>query len=260
MSAVVETMQELGGHEDFLLAHELCRFAPRTVMLRFEAVTIGPGIEHHALLRVELGKDRLQLVVETALVAVAPKDDRGMIDVAGNHFFDDLRTDDGLMGPVPARLFALYIEAQRVAGIQELWVGRIVREAHGVHVHRLDEPDILYILGLRQRAARLRAEGMAVDALHDYLLPVDEDTILGVAGIAMAILNGAETEALTLYVEGLALAVFQREDGSIEVRRLGSPEPGVLHHKVNLSLVAGNGRGGTGSYFLASRIDEIDDY
>ena len=56
-------------------------------MLCLEAVTVGPGIEHDALLGVELRKHRLQFIVETALVAVAPEDNRRMVHVSCHHFF-----------------------------------------------------------------------------------------------------------------------------------------------------------------------------
>ena len=223
MAAVVETVQKLGGHEDFLLSHILCRLAPRAVVLRLETVAVGPGVEDHALLRVKLLEDRLQFVVEAALVAVAPEDDAGMVDVAGDHLLDELRAGDGLVCPVPARQLALHVETQRVAGIEELRVGGVVAEAHGVHVHRLDELHVLDVLCLRQCAATLRAEGVAVHTLHDDLLPVDEDTVAQVAFKAVAVLDGAEAEALSLRVEGLALRVFKGEYGGVEIGLLGVP-------------------------------------
>ena len=52
VSTVVQSVQELGGHENFLLTHILRRFAPRTIVLGLKAVAVGPRVEHHALLRV----------------------------------------------------------------------------------------------------------------------------------------------------------------------------------------------------------------
>ena len=80
-------------------------------MLGLKAVAVGPRVEHDALLRVELREDRLQLVVEAALVAVAPEDDAGVVDVARHHLLSYLRANDGLVGIVPARLLALHIKA-----------------------------------------------------------------------------------------------------------------------------------------------------
>ena len=59
MASVVKTVQELGGHENFLLPHIFSRLAPRAVMLGLETIAVGPGIEHHPLLRVGLCKEGL---------------------------------------------------------------------------------------------------------------------------------------------------------------------------------------------------------
>ena len=147
-------------------------------MLCLEAVAVGPGVEHHALLRVELAKDGFQFVVEAALIAVAPEDDAGMVDIARHHLLHNLTSDDSVVCPVPARLFALHVETQRVAGIQELRVCRVVAQSHSIHVHALDQQHILDILLLRQGATRFRTERVAVGALHDDLLPINKQTIL----------------------------------------------------------------------------------
>ena len=218
MTAVVKTVQELRRHEDFLLPHIFGRLAPRAVMLGFETVAVGPGIEHHALLRVELPEIGLQFVVEAALVAVAPENNRRMVHVACYHLLHKLCTVNGLMRPVPAGQFAFHIEAQRVAGIQEFGVGGIVAQADGIHVHRLDEQHVLDILCLRERAACLRTERMAVGSLEDHLLSVDEDTVVitslnvrirqVLALERMAVLDGAEAKLLALHMEHLPILVF----------------------------------------------------
>ena len=107
-------------------------------MLGLKAVAVSPRIEHHTLLRVVLREVGLQLVVETTLITIAPEDDTGVVDVALHHLLDNLRADDGLMRPMPTRHLALHVETQRVAGIQELGVGRVVRQAYGIHIHALD--------------------------------------------------------------------------------------------------------------------------
>ena len=139
VSSVIETVQEFCRHEDLLLAHILGRLAPRTIVLRFESVAVGPRIDNDTLLDVILGKYRFQFIVETTFITVAPEYYRRMIYVARYHFLHNLRTHNGLVCPMPARLFTLHIESQRVAGIQEFWVSRIVAQAHGIHIHRLDE-------------------------------------------------------------------------------------------------------------------------
>ena len=59
----------------------------------------------------------------------------------------------------------------------------------------------------------------------------------------MAILDGAEAEALTFYVQRLALGVFQGEDSGIEVRLFGVPRLDALGRKVHLCAVAADGTG-----------------
>ena len=147
-------------------------------MLGLETVAIGPGIEHHALLRVKFMEERFQLVVEAALVAVAPEDDRRMVHISRHHLLHEFLSVDGLVGPVPAGQFAFHVESQRVAGIQEFGVGRIVAQTYGIHVHRLDEQHVLDVLLLGERAARFRTERMAVSTLEDYFLSVDENAIV----------------------------------------------------------------------------------
>ena len=146
VSAIVEAVQELCWHEDFLLAHKLSRLAPRTVVLRLEAVAVGPGIEHYALLRVILRKHLFQLVVEAALIAVAPEDYRWVIHVSCHHLLHYLRADNRFMCPMPSWLFTLHIESERVAGVEELRVCGVMRQAHSIHVHRLDKLHVLNVL------------------------------------------------------------------------------------------------------------------
>ena len=65
MTTVVKAVQELCRHEDFFLAHILCRLAPRAIVLGFEAIAISPRIEYHTLLRVELREYRLQFIIKS---------------------------------------------------------------------------------------------------------------------------------------------------------------------------------------------------
>ena len=164
------------------------------------------------------------------------------------------------MWPVPARLFALHVEAQRVASIQELRVGRVVAEAYGIHVHALYQQHVLDVLLFRERAARLRTERMTVGTLHDDFLPVDEEAVLLVAVVLVAILDGTETEALAFRMEGLTRCIFQGEDSGIEVGLLGIPCLDTLGLEVHLRAVAGNGEGGARGYLLAFVVDQIDDH
>ena len=85
-------------------------------------------------------------------------------------------------------------------------------ESHGVHVHRLDELDVLYVFGLRKRAAALRTERVAVHTLEDDLLAVDKDTVIVIAIVSVMVFDGTEAELLPFNMQGLALCVLQRED------------------------------------------------
>ena len=229
-------------------------------MLCLEAVTVGPGIEHDALLGVELRKHRLQLIVETALVAVAPEDNRGVVHVARHHLFHNLRAHNRLVRPMPARLFALHIETQRVAGIQELRVGGIVRQAHRIHIHRLDEEHVLNVLLLRQRTTALRAERMTIHALHDNLLAIDKHTVLFVASIRVAIFNGAEAKLLALHMQGLPRCILQRKHRRIQVGLLSIPQFGIFRAELRLSLVACNDVGRTRGHLLALGIHNVNEH
>ena len=155
-----------------------------------------------------------------------------MVLVTGNHLLDELLAHDGGVCPVPSAQFALYIETERVARLQELRVCRIVAQSHGVHVHALDEFHVLYVLRLAQGSARLGTEAMAVYALEDYLLPVDVHAVAG------TVLYRTETELLPFFMQGLSVGILQRKHRSIEIRRLGSPLLGVLCREVYPSLVA----------------------
>ena len=109
------------------------------------------------------------------------------------------------MRPVPAGLLAFHIEAQRVAGIQELRVGRVVAQAHSIHIHALNQLDILNILGLRQRTTCLWTERMTIDTLEDHLLSIDKHAILLITIIRVTIFNSTETKLLAFYMKCLAL-------------------------------------------------------
>ena len=102
MSTVIQTMQELGRHEDFLLSHIFLGLAIRAVMLGFKAVAVSPRIENHAFLLVPESEVWLQFIIETTLVTVTPEDDARMVLITGNHLLHQLLAHDGRMRPVPS--------------------------------------------------------------------------------------------------------------------------------------------------------------
>ena len=115
------------------------------------------------------------------------------------------------MSLVPAWLFALHIQTQRVAGIQELRIGRIVAQANSIHIHALNEQHILYVLLLRQRSTSLRTERMTIHTLENDFLTIDKHAILFVASIRVAIFDSTEAKLLAFFVEGLSVSVLQRK-------------------------------------------------
>ena len=76
----------------------------------------------------------------------------------------------------------------------------------------------------------------------------------------MAILDGAETEALTFYVQRLALGILQGKDSGIEVRLFGIPRLDALRIEVYLGTIAADGTGRALRYLLAISVDNINAY
>ena len=143
MTAIVQTVQKFGRHKDFRLAHILLTFTIRTIVHGFKSAEVSLWMEHRTFLRVKRRKLTIQVKVETAFVTVRPPSNTWMIEVAGNHFIDQLFTDSSVVFAMPAAQFHHHIQTQFVAGIQKFGIGRIVRQAYCVHIHFFDE---LYIL------------------------------------------------------------------------------------------------------------------
>ena len=90
-------------------------------------------------------------------------------------------------------------------------------EAHGVHVHALDEFHVFEILLVRQSASRFRSEAVSVHTTYVHLLAVDIETV------AFSCLYRAETELVLLHVQRLAVGIDERECHLIAVRCLCRP-------------------------------------
>ena len=108
-------------------------------------------------------------------------------------------------------------------------------QSHGIHVHALDEFHILYILRLAQRSTGLRTEAVTVHTFEDDFLTIDINAIAG------TVFDGAEAELLTFSVERLACCILECEDGSIEMRSLGSPLLRCFCLEVDMRLIAVSG-------------------
>ena len=101
---------------------------------------------------------------------------------------------------------------------------------------------------------------MAVNALENNLLTVDEHTVFPVAIVLVAVFNGTETKLLPLHMEGLSLLVLQGKDGSIEVRLLCIPCLHVIHAELHLRLVAADDIGRTGAHLCPLGVNDVDAY
>ena len=219
MTTIIQAVQEFGRHEDAGVAHKVLAFTIRTIVLGFETIAVGPRIQNRAFLRIVFVEIRFQFVVETAFVTIRPPDDRRMVYVAGNHFFNQFATNFGVVFAVPAGQFIHYIQTQRVAIIEENGIWRIVRHTHGIHVHFLDNLHIGQVVGVAQGAARFRTETVAVYTFHQDAFSVDVQTIV------FAHFDGTEAKTLTHFVLHFTF-VKQTEFYIVKIGRFCGP---VLH-------------------------------
>ena len=75
MAAVVETMQELGGHDQIRTGQVLLEALPSRVVFRLETGKLFPWMQHRPLLEIPLGIVAIDRGVPAALVAVGPPQD-----------------------------------------------------------------------------------------------------------------------------------------------------------------------------------------
>ncbi len=146
VAAVVEAVQDFGGHKDFGFAHVFLRFAVGTVMHGFEAAEITLGVKYRAFLRIPGMKFTVEFRVPAPLIAVGPPDDARMVQVAGNHLFYQLFPHFGVVLAVPAAEFVHYVKSQLIAGIQKSRIGGIMRQTDGVQVHFAHKTHIVVIV------------------------------------------------------------------------------------------------------------------
>ena len=140
-----------------------------------------------------------------------------MAHVARDHLLDQLLADFRVIGRLlPAGQLVQHVQAQLVAGIEEMLIRRIVRHPHGVHVHFLDQPDIGVADLLAQAPPRVRPEAVPADALEPDLLPVQ------VQPVARPDLERAEAESFRDCVDCLDPPP-QTDSHCVEVRCLGRP-------------------------------------
>ena len=190
-------------------------------------------MQHATPLRVPLRVLSIQVEIEAALVAVTPEQDGWVIHVARDHGSHQLCAYGGIVGMLPAAQFVQHVQAQLVASLQEVLIRRVVRHAHGVHVHVLHQVYVSAADGLAQRAAGVRPEGVAVATLKQDPRSVHVETV------AWPNLDGAEPEALGHAVQDTAF-FFQHHRHPVQVRCLSRPVPLAL----DLRLQTHGGRAG----------------
>ena len=135
---------------------------------------------------------------------------------------DQIRADHRIHAILPAEKFVLHIKTILVAEIEEGRIGWIVRQAHCVHVHGLDEQNVLKVFRPAQRASGLRPEGVPVHALDENAPAVDPE-------LAAAFrLDGAEPDLLDDAMDHVARLILQLKRLFIKVRRLGRPQSRVF--------------------------------
>ena len=221
VTAVVQAVQALRGHVDMVTLRDgLQRVGIAGIVPGVHAVQFAPGLQHLAVLGIPDGIVAPHLGVEAALVAVVPEEDAGVVHVAPYHLAYEASGRGRVVLALPAGQLVEHVEAQRVAVVQEVAVGRIVAHAHGVHVHLLYQSHVLQGYCRTDGASRLGPDGVAVHALQEHLHAVH------VEAVALPYLDGAEAEALAVFVQG-APAALQAEDGLVEVGCLGRPLQGV---------------------------------
>ena len=248
-------MQEFGRHEYFGLAHVFFALAVGAVVHGLVSSEVALRMKYRTLLDVPFVEFTVKFRVPTLLVSVAPPYHTRMVDVACNHFLDELLSVDGFMVAVPTAKLAHHIQSETVASVIEIRVGRVVRQANGVHVHALDKLHVGYVELLVQRASCLRPEAVAVHTTDVYLLAVDVEAISG------ARFDCPEAELVLLNVERFAVCVDQSESYLVAVWRFGSPQFGVVHLERHVGMVAARPHvGGVFGYFLAAHVADGGTY
>ncbi len=164
---------------------------------------------------------------EARLVAQRPDDDRRVVLVAVDHRHHALEHGVvpvrvlGELVPLGVRLdvgLVVEVDAVLVAEVDPGRVVEVVGRAHSVEVVLLHDLQVGDHRLAGHRAPRLRVELVAVDALEQDRLTVDEQ-------LAVAQFDLAEADARALQVEDRAVGVEKLDCDLVEVWRLGRPEP-----------------------------------
>ena len=186
------------------------------IVAAVQLVEVGPCMHHMSLLRVILAEICIKGSVEATLVAVAPKEDAGMVHVALHHLLNQLVAHLVTIAVLPSCQLVEVEQSEGVAEVEKIRVWWVVR-AHSVHIHLFDETHIQLVQLAAHGASRPGVEAMAVRTLHQQLRVVEVQPVM------WAELYGAESDALLHLMQ--RLAVFRQEAYRkvVEVRVLCIP-------------------------------------
>ena len=170
----------------------------------------------------------LEVVAAAALVAVGPEQDAGLV-AQPQHLALVALHHGGLELLVAAErrvAVALYVglgqhvDAELVAEVVEVGVVGIVARADGIDIEALHHQQVLLRLLVGHGASALGAEVVAVHAVEDDALAVDQQGAVGThRHLTQAHLAAAHVKHL--------VAVLQSDDEGVELRLLGVPQARV---------------------------------
>src|SRR5215469_14750319 len=171
------------------------------------------------MLRVEFGEEMIEIGIETAFVAVVPKQNAGVVHVASNHFAHERRADGVIIKVVPTGQLIEHVEAEFIAELEKFLVRGIMGHADGVDVGVLHGVDVQPVDGFAEAAAGVRPEGVAIDAFQNHAPAIE------IKAIAVADFERAEAKALAYLMDDFT-SMLETEFDGVEVGSFGSPKPG----------------------------------
>ena len=179
-------------------------------------VKVRPGMDDMTFLGIVCTEQAVDGSIPSAFVAIAPQHDTRMVYIARQHFANKPGTRRGIVSILPACQFINIKQAQRVAGIQEMLIRRIMG-TDSVHIHFFDELHVLYAKFFIRGSSTIGMERVAVDSLHNQLRTVQVEPVAGTE------INGAKTDAGIHGMNDISLFTEQRDCKPVEYRRFRSP-------------------------------------
>lgn len=184
-------------------------------------VKVRPGMDDMTFLGIVCTEQAVDGSIPSAFVAIAPQHDTRMVYIARQHFANKPGTRRGIVSILPACQFINIKQAQRVAGIQEMLIRRIMG-TDSVHIHFFDELHVLYAKFFIRGSSTIGMERVAVDSLHNQLRTVQVEPVAGTE------INGAETDAGIHKVTWIRILITQIHSKLIKVGRFRSPRANIF--------------------------------